>query len=71
MNDFLKFNKVAQTYLRELDQYTYEQFTQKPAPDAWSLGEMYNHVIDTGYRQRPKNACTILPTLIRRRQQPA
>lgn len=51
MTKFSKFEKVAKYYLSELNKYSYDLFIMKPDPKVWSLGEMYNHIIDTGYRQ--------------------
>nr|WP_281285979.1 DinB family protein [Melghirimyces algeriensis] len=34
-----------QYYLNELKHYTLEQLQYKPHPDQWSLGQMYNHLI--------------------------
>lgn len=51
MKEFHKFELLAQFYLNELNNYTYEQFIKKPSETEWSLGELYNHIIDTGCKQ--------------------
>ncbi|MDR6224427.1 DinB family protein [Desmospora profundinema] len=40
-----KFEETATEYIHTLDQYSPEQFAQKPAPDEWSLGQMYQHLL--------------------------
>lgn len=42
------FEGFADAYLTALEGYTTEQFTKKPATDEWSLGQMYNHLINSG-----------------------
>ncbi|WP_019119342.1 DinB family protein [Brevibacillus massiliensis] len=41
-----QFESLAHYYLEEMDHYTLEEFTRKPAADEWSLGQMYNHLHD-------------------------
>lgn len=43
-----QFEEVADTYLTALEGYSTEQFTKKPAPDEWSLGQLYTHLINAG-----------------------
>lgn len=44
-----QFEEAANRYLTDLDHYSAEQFSRKPAPDHWSLGQMYNHLLKTGF----------------------
>ncbi|MFB9328348.1 DinB family protein [Paenibacillus aurantiacus] len=46
-----RFQTLSQHYISEMDKYTWEEFNRKPAKDSWSLGEMYSHVINTGFLQ--------------------
>jgi len=39
--------KWTSHYIEELDNYSDEQLGRKPAEDAWSLGQMYVHLIET------------------------
>lgn len=41
------FEEVADTYVKALDNYSVQQFTKKPAADEWSLGQLYNHLINS------------------------
>jgi hypothetical protein len=36
---------IIDDYQARLDQYTPQQFQYKPAPDRWSVGEVYSHLI--------------------------
>jgi hypothetical protein len=36
---------VIHEYKSRLDQYSLQQFKHKPAPDRWSVGEVYTHLI--------------------------
>ncbi|MFC4075939.1 DinB family protein [Salinithrix halophila] len=40
-----QFEEIAGHYVTELDRYSLEQFRQKPAPEEWSLGQMYHHLL--------------------------
>jgi hypothetical protein len=40
-----EFEKVAAYYITELERYSDDQFAQKPSADQWSVGQMYNHLI--------------------------
>ena len=42
-----RFEEVAEQYVKALDGYSAEQFTKKPAADEWSLGQLYNHLIQS------------------------
>lgn len=39
-----KTHRVIDAYIARLDRYTYEQLTQQPAPDSWSVGQVYIHL---------------------------
>lgn len=34
------------TWIKELDNYSFEQLTAKPSPELWSLGQVYVHLIE-------------------------
>lgn len=43
-------NHTIDTWIRELDQYNFTRLCTKPAPNSWSLGQLYIHLIeDTNY----------------------
>lgn len=42
-----RFEEVAEQYVKALDGYSAEQFMKKPAADEWSLGQLYNHLIQS------------------------
>ncbi|UHA75578.1 DinB family protein [Paenibacillus sp. 481] len=46
-----QFLSIMQQYEHALDTYTFEQLVKKPSAQQWSLGEMYNHIIETGLLQ--------------------
>ncbi|TYP78891.1 DinB family protein [Paenibacillus methanolicus] len=46
-----RFLTLSQHYITEMDAYTWDEFNRKPSKDSWSLGEMYSHVINTGFLQ--------------------
>ncbi|WP_438444487.1 DinB family protein [Gorillibacterium sp. sgz5001074] len=46
-----RFQDLARHYRKEMERYTWEEFNRKPSAASWSLGEMYEHVIETGYLQ--------------------
>ena len=39
-----KTQAVIDEYIRDLDQYSYEQLIMKPSPNEWSLGQVYIHL---------------------------
>lgn len=39
-----RFETTARIYLEELNNFSLEQLTRKPAEDEWSLGQMYLHL---------------------------
>lgn len=49
-----KFEQVATYYLTELEQYSIEQFTWKSAPDEWSMGQVYNHLLKSAFYMQLK-----------------
>jgi hypothetical protein len=44
------FQTVASQWLRELAIYSDEQFSRKPAPDEWSIGQVYEHLTAGAFR---------------------
>jgi DinB superfamily len=57
-----KYEELAGYYMDELDKYSWELFTLKPSATEWSLGEMYNHLIETGFLQLASlQACATAP----------
>lgn len=45
-----QFNATIVVWIASLDQYTLEMLCRKPHPGAWSMGQMYKHIMDdTGY----------------------
>lgn len=40
-----KFNAVLDTWEQTLNDYSETDFLKKPADDAWSIGQVYNHLI--------------------------
>lgn len=50
MNALEQFNATIDAWIKFLDDYTFEMLTMKPAPDSWSLGQVYVHILaDTPY----------------------
>ncbi|MGG1658252.1 DinB family protein [Brevibacillus sp. NRS-1366] len=55
-NEVLKnFEEVTGIYVKALDGYSDQQFTRQPAADEWSLGQMYNHLIDSAFFMQIKS----------------
>jgi hypothetical protein len=46
---YKKFLELAKYYLKELDYYGKNQFKYKPSDGAWSLGQLYDHLINGTY----------------------
>jgi hypothetical protein len=42
-----RFEPLQQEYLRALDHYSFEQLLKKPDAHSWSLGQMYQHLINS------------------------
>lgn len=57
----IKFEQAAQQYLDQLDTLTIEQLTHKPNETDWSLGQMYQHLIQSALRMQLRNieACRV------------
>lgn len=47
---FQRFQNSAQSWLNAIDSYTPEQFAYQPAPDAWSIGQTYQHLLQATRR---------------------
>lgn len=45
MQGYAPFAETAQTWLQALAQYSEAQFSQKPHETAWSIGQVYGHLI--------------------------
>jgi len=44
------FNHTLDTWIKALEQYDFTHLCTKPAPDSWSMGQVYMHLIeDTNY----------------------
>jgi hypothetical protein len=41
-----KFNQLLEKWQHSLDNYTQEELLRKPADDAWSIGQVYVHLIN-------------------------
>ena len=39
-------NNTMDSWIKELDHYSFERLMIKPAPDSWSLGQLYIHLIE-------------------------
>jgi hypothetical protein len=46
---YKKFLELAKYYLKELDYYGKNQFRYKPSEAQWSLGQLYDHLINGTY----------------------
>ena len=45
-----KINHTIAIWIKALDEYNYTQLCAKPAPNSWSLGQLYIHLVqDTNY----------------------
>jgi hypothetical protein len=53
-----RFNKTIQQWIDYLDDYSLEMLRQRPQADAWSLGQVYVHIIEdtTFYLEQMKAA---------------
>ena len=40
------FNHTIDAWIDALQRYSIEDLTTKPSPDSWSMGQLYNHIID-------------------------
>lgn len=53
------FNNTVQTWLDELQNYSFGELIAKPSPSDWSVGQLYKHLIsETGYYVGRIYACT-------------
>ncbi len=44
-----RFNAVLDTWEQALDQYSESDFSKQPAPDAWSIGQVYAHLLGSAH----------------------
>jgi hypothetical protein len=53
-----QFNMTIQQWIVQLDNYSIEMLLQRPQADAWSLGQVYTHIIEdtTFYLEQMKAA---------------
>lgn len=53
-----QFNHTIQHWIDQLDSYSIEMLRQRPQADAWSLGQVYVHIIEdtTFYLEQMKDA---------------
>lgn len=53
-----KFNQTLDIWINALEQKTFTQICAKPAPDSWSLGQLYMHLIEaTNHYLKQINIC--------------
>ncbi len=50
-----RFEETANHYIQELDGFSIEQLQRKPAEDEWSLGQMYQHLINSALYMQLRN----------------
>lgn len=50
-----KMETITHHYLNELDRFDMEELTRKPEEEAWSLGQMYMHLINAALRLHLRN----------------
>lgn len=53
---YTKFEKVANKWINELDNYTMEELLRQPAEHSWSLGQVYIHITTANKYFLGKNA---------------
>lgn len=46
MNALEEFNQTIDTWIRHLDDYSFEMLISKPIPNSWSVGQVYMHIIE-------------------------
>ncbi|WP_127586912.1 DinB family protein [Paenibacillus koleovorans] len=56
-----QFEETVSGYIRELDGSSLDQLLWKPAEDAWSLGQMYIHLIRSAHMQLRNAALCLEP----------
>lgn len=59
-----QFEQEVERYTQALEPYSIEQLTLQPDPQQWSLGQMYNHLIQSAQRMHLAN----IDTCIKRQQ---
>ncbi|WP_400164498.1 DinB family protein [Brevibacillus sp. TJ4] len=55
-----RFEETAGYYLRELDQFSLEQLQQKPNDQDWSIGQMFQHLINSALFMQIRNIDQLL-----------
>lgn len=43
-----KFEEIAAIWEQEIAHYSLEELLKKPSEDAWSMGQLYNHLVTSG-----------------------
>lgn len=56
----MSYEKVSSYWLKELGNYSEEQFAKKPAEGSWSVGQVYTHLIMANDHFFIKNAAQCL-----------
>lgn len=41
------FNQTLDTWIKELEKYSFARLSAKPSPTSWSLGQLYMHLIQS------------------------
>ncbi|MEH7400602.1 DinB family protein [Gottfriedia acidiceleris] len=52
---FQRFKVLAFLYLGELDNFSIEQLKRQPSEDEWSIGQMYQHLINSALYMHLRN----------------
>ncbi|HEY2495116.1 MAG TPA: DinB family protein [Paenibacillus sp.] len=50
-----RFEEIANHYLHELENLSMEQLKRQPSEDEWSLGQMYQHLINSALYMQLRN----------------
>ncbi|WP_340395701.1 DinB family protein [Paenibacillus sp. FSL E2-0177] len=57
-----RFEETATYYIQELERFNLEQLKQKPSENAWSIGQMFQHLINSALYMQLRNIdqCLVL-----------
>ncbi|MCR8632547.1 DinB family protein [Paenibacillus radicis (ex Xue et al. 2023)] len=50
-----RFEEIANHYLHELDNFSMDQLKRQPSENEWSLGQMYQHLINSALYMQLRN----------------
>ncbi len=50
-----RFEETANRYIQELDYFSMEQLRRQPSEDEWSLGQMYQHLVNSALDMHLRN----------------